>query len=59
MVADVLEGMDYQVTRVFPEESADDPVSRILKALFAQEYRIVHIAGHGVYDAGPRPAPGC
>ena len=57
LVADVLESKGYQVTRRITTGRSDGPpdISGILNALFAQEYRIVHVAGHGVYD-GRSPA---
>jgi hypothetical protein len=49
-VCDLLQGMGYEVTSVIPDEDSAEDVVGILNALFAHEYRIVHIAGHGNYD---------
>ena len=59
-VADALAGKGYDVTRVIPTGPATGPadISEILNALFAREYRIVHIAGHGVYNARSPAATG-
>ncbi len=43
-VAKVLEDARYNVTTCFQEDALT-----IIKALFAKEYRIIHIAGHGIY----------
>ena len=53
-VVEVLRKRGFEVTPVIPDGPADgDPnTSGILKALFAREYRIVHVAGHGVVDSG-------
>jgi hypothetical protein len=49
-VRDLLHSMGYEVTAIIPGQDADEDVVGILNALFAGEYRIVHIAGHGNYD---------
>lgn len=50
-VADQLSAQ-YQVTTVISEESdSSDRTTDILNALFAHDYRIVHIASHGDYNA--------
>lgn len=53
-VAQVLDRLGYEVIAVIP--SADDPephVVQILNALYRRDYRVVHISGHGHYDADP------
>lgn len=45
-VATLLEGSGYSVTKLIDA----DPLP-IIKALYAREYQIIHIAGHGVYRA--------
>jgi CHAT domain-containing protein len=49
-VRDRLRRMGYEVTAIIPGPNADEDVVGILNALFAREYRILHIAGHGNYD---------
>ena len=49
-VANVLEGFGYDVTRCIQADALT-----IINALYAKEYRIIHIAGHGIYQAD-RPA---
>lgn len=49
-VRDLLHSKRYEVTAIIPGPDADEDVVGILNALFAREYRIVHIAGHGNYD---------
>ncbi len=51
-VADRLAEDGYQVTRLISESSKDRSVdvTAIMNALFAHDYRIVHIAAHGVID---------
>ena len=47
MVAETLAGHEYKVTsRIGREADAD----AVIKALFADGYRVLHLAGHGVYD---------
>src|SRR5690242_12955023 len=57
-VVEVLRDRGYEVTALIPDGPAtgDPDVAGILKALFAREYRIVHVAGHGVAD--PRSPAG-
>lgn len=53
-VSEVLDRLGYQVTSVIP--AADDPephVVQILNELYRHDYRVVHISGHGHYDADP------
>ncbi|MFS8097898.1 CHAT domain-containing protein [Lentzea alba] len=52
LVRDVLHSKGYEVTAIIPGADADagEDVVGILNALFAREYRIIHIAGHGNYD---------
>ena len=49
-VAAVLESFHYAVTRCIQAD-----VLTIINALYAKEYRIIHIAGHGIYQPD-RPA---
>ena len=48
-VADLLEARRFRVTRLIARHDRDSRVSTVavLNALFAHEYRIVHIAAHG------------
>lgn len=48
-VADVLEAHGYAVTRLIGEPGRDPTWSEVLNALFARDYRIVHIASHGQF----------
>ncbi|MGW6929788.1 DUF7379 domain-containing protein [Lentzea sp. NPDC054927] len=49
-VRDLLHRTGYEVTAIIPGPDADEDVVGILNALFARDYRIIHIAGHGNYD---------
>lgn len=49
-VRDLLHRKGYEVTAIIPGPDADEDVVGILNALFARDYRIIHIAGHGNYD---------
>lgn len=51
-VADYLESHDWEVRRLISRDQDDRRIDAeaILNALFAHEYRIVHIAAHGAYD---------
>ena len=44
-VANVLESFGYDVTRCIQADALT-----IINALYAKEYRIIHIAGHGIYQ---------
>ena len=44
-VANVLESFGYDVTRCIQTDALT-----IINALYAKEYRIIHIAGHGIYQ---------
>ena len=44
-VADVLDSFQYDVTRCIQADALT-----IINALYAKEYRIIHIAGHGIYQ---------
>jgi CHAT domain-containing protein len=49
-VADILKNESFQVTPIIRGNALS-----IISALFAGEYRVVHLAGHGIYDpANPR-----
>ncbi|MCP2246582.1 CHAT domain-containing protein [Lentzea aerocolonigenes] len=50
-VANLLRTKGYEVTSIIAGVDDDDDVVPILNALFRHEYRIVHIAGHGHFDA--------
>jgi CHAT domain-containing protein len=50
-VASLLRTRGYEVTSIIAGVDDDDDVVPILNALFRHEYRIVHIAGHGHFDA--------
>lgn len=45
--------------RSFPLLGADATGSAIMKALYARDYRIIHLAGHGVYDLPQESAVSC
>lgn len=45
-VAALLEGYDYSIIKLI-----DADALTIIKAFYAREYQIIHIAGHGVYRA--------
>jgi hypothetical protein len=52
LVADLLETRGWEVNRVISHEDDHRRIDAqtVLNALFAHEYRIIHIAGHGNYD---------
>lgn len=52
-VADLLESRGWDVVRLISRDENDRRVDTqsVLNALFAHEYRIIHIAAHGQYDA--------
>ena len=52
-VACLLESRGWEVNRVIRTDAAEDrsDAETVLNALFAHEYRVVHIAGHGSYKA--------
>jgi len=52
LVANLLTARRFEVTSLIPEDDADHSLE-ILNALFSDEYRIIHIAAHGVYDDDP------
>ena len=56
-VADALREAGFHVTELIADERDDPAVNAaaVMNALFSREYRIVHIAAHGVYD-DKRPA---
>lgn len=45
----LLEERSYDVTSVIRQDDDKEIADRILNALYARDYRIVHLAGHGVY----------
>ena len=51
-VADLLRTRGYDVVELISASDEDDSVSvaAIFNALFAHDYRIIHIAGHGAYN---------
>ncbi|MFI9813775.1 CHAT domain-containing protein [Saccharothrix variisporea] len=49
-VEKLLKSRGYDVTAIIARDDDREDVVPILNALFRQEYRIVHIAGHGRYD---------
>ena len=51
-VANLLTARRFEVTSLIPEDDADHSLE-ILNALFSDEYRIIHIAAHGVFDEDP------
>jgi len=59
-VVKALQDNGYDVTTVIPDEKDDGrtQIPRILNALFAHEYRIVHIAGHGTHVDGSPASSG-
>ncbi|MGH3360675.1 MAG: CHAT domain-containing protein, partial [Nocardioidaceae bacterium] len=52
-VANLLETRGWEVNRLISRDSNDQTVQTqaVLNALFAHEYRVIHIAAHGDYDA--------
>ena len=48
-MAALLEAKGFKVTSLVKEQAT---ALTIVDALFAQEYRIIHIAAHGFYDPG-------
>lgn len=52
VVADLLEARRFRVTRLISRRDRDPSVGTVdvLNALFAHEYRIIHIAAHGTFD---------
>ena len=60
-VADLLEARRFRVTRLIARHDRDSRVSTVavLNALFAHEYRIVHIAAHGTpHEPGKEESSG-
>ncbi len=53
LVAQLLEEAGWDVTRLIPSGPADTAIGPddIVNALFAADYRLVHIAAHGYYDS--------
>ncbi|MGD9960115.1 CHAT domain-containing protein [Nocardioides sp.] len=51
-VADLLESRGWEVRALIPDDKGGRvDTQMVLNALFAHEYRIIHIAAHGRYDA--------
>lgn len=48
-VVRLLEEWSYEVKPVIRQDDDKDIADNILNALYARDYRIVHLAGHGVY----------
>lgn len=48
-VADLMIGLGYQVAEAPPGAEGTDVINR----LYEKPYRILHISGHGVFEAGP------
>jgi CHAT domain-containing protein len=51
-MVEVLTANGFQVTSQIPEGNEDRSLE-IVNSLFSDEYRIIHIAAHGVYDEDP------
>jgi CHAT domain-containing protein/pimeloyl-ACP methyl ester carboxylesterase len=53
MVAEVLNQNDFATTKVSRGGASD-----IIQALFSEEYRIIHLAGHGLFSENPAEGSG-
>ncbi|MFT3932277.1 MAG: CHAT domain-containing protein [Chitinophagaceae bacterium] len=53
MVADVLKANDYDTTKILRGSASD-----IIQAMFSGEYKIIHLAGHGMFDDDPSKQSG-
>lgn len=53
LAADLFAANNYTVTRSLQEKS-----SQIIHKLFSQDYKLMHLAGHGLFDAGNPAASG-
>ncbi|MEO5595057.1 MAG: CHAT domain-containing protein, partial [Chitinophagaceae bacterium] len=53
MVAGILKANDYEPTKILRGSASD-----IIQALFSGEYKIIHLAGHGMFDEDPAKQSG-
>ncbi len=53
MVSNVLKSNEYDTTKILRGSASD-----IIQALFSGEYKISHLAGHGMYDEDPSKKSG-
>ena len=53
MVANILKSNDYDATKILRGTASD-----IIQALFSGEYKIIHLAGHGMFDDDPSKQSG-
>ncbi|HKZ66364.1 MAG TPA: CHAT domain-containing protein, partial [Chitinophagaceae bacterium] len=53
LVADILGQTDFTITKIARGSASD-----IIQALFSEDYRIIHLAGHGMFNEDPSKGSG-
>jgi len=53
MVADILKTNEYDTSKILRGSASD-----IIQAMFSGEYKIIHLAGHGMFDEDPSKQSG-
>ncbi len=53
LAADILQQQGFQTTTLLQSNAAE-----IIQALFSEDYKIIHLAGHGIYNPDPEAGSG-